>query len=98
MEIPRYIQLDFLMVLIGLALSGISIYVLLNYNEILTNSIPYGLILVLVNLVGGLFLVFGLYEMIKNYVRDNELRDLEAKLERLKLETKLKKKHSTKKK
>ncbi len=83
MEFPKYIQLDFLMVLLGIATIGFSIYSMTFGIEKLNNfhRIIFGTLI----MMGFYFFLLGFYEMIKNYVRDNEIRNLQAELEKERL-------------
>jgi len=85
MEIPRYVQLDFLSVLVGLSFFAGSLYIFI--SRVPASVLPQTLYLVLIiGTIGGLPLfLFGFTEMQRNYEKEQELKELEREIQILEL-------------
>lgn len=79
MDLPKYIQLDFLFVVFGAVTFGFTNYILFMTNRPV--SLMGSLYLTFLIIMGIFFLVFGLKEMFRNYDRDNELQNLRVRKE-----------------
>ncbi len=81
MEIPKYIQLDFLLVLIGLLITSATSYILFIRN---TNT--YGFpVFIMFFCIGIMLFMIGFLEMFDNYRSGKRLTMLKNKVEYLKL-------------
>jgi len=80
MEIPKYIKLDFLMVIMGIGIMAFAVYFLVNKD--IDPFTEKHVIIVLSMFLGGIFLLLGMHEMVKNYNRDSELEDLYCKVKK----------------
>lgn len=88
MEFPRYINLDFLLVILGLIFLGFPIYFLIikplqNFNVLI------GLIMLMFIFVGIVFFLLGFSEMLKNYTRETNIIKLESHVKEIKLKKEL---------
>lgn len=92
MEVPRYIQLDFFMTVLGVLGIIIASYAYLQYYNIFKGNFSLVSGVTVIIILSGLLLSIGMYEMVKNYNRDNELKNLRAKIEKRRLIGKLKNK------
>ncbi len=83
MELPRYIQLDFLFVVLGVILVWFMNYFFFKSEKPISD---FGyLYLIFYGTTGIFFFVFGIHEMMKNYDRDNKLQNLRVKKEEAEL-------------
>ena len=82
-EIPPYVKLDFLLVLLGLLTFGFVIQQ--SFGKEIPLPLPKAIILLTLIFVGATFFIFGLSEMLKNYKRDAELLELKTEIEKIRL-------------
>ncbi len=89
MELPKYIQLDFLFVVLGIIFFGFTNYLFLISEKQL--SVGIVLYLTFLGVVGVFLFGFGIWEMMRNYNRDNKLQNLRVKKEEITLKNDLNK-------
>ena len=88
MDIPRYINLDFLSVILGIIFFGFPIYFLI-IKPLQNFNITIGLIMLMFTFIGIIFFFFGFSEMLRNYTREIKIVKLESQIKEIKLEKEL---------
>ena len=86
-ELPKYIRYDFFMAIIGLFILYFVYTNKLIYDDVYLRPITIKIV--------GLCFIYGVLEMKKNYDIEMELRDLQLRLEKRRLISKLKKSDTT---
>lgn len=100
MEIPKYMKLDFMCVLLGVIIQGVTLYIII-FNIVKPELTAHYFMVSALYLMGSLLFSFGFYHMLNNYNRDNEITNLRAEIDRINLSRilqKLKKNKKLKKK
>ncbi len=77
MNIPKYIQLDFLLTLLGTFLVGFIGYLIFIKNLVDFNLISFFIL-------GAILMGMGLFEMFDNYFREKKSREMECMVSYLK--------------
>jgi len=87
MNIPRYVQLDFLFVVLGIGIIGFPIYLL--FIKGVAEDLTRITVLVIFIGIGLIFFVIGIQEMLRNYSITKKVIDCKAEIEILESKIKL---------
>ena len=81
-DFPRYVRYDFFMAILGLLMFYFSFS-----NENIYNNFFFHWLLII---IGIICFIYGLYQMKKNYIKEQEIEDLRKNKERLEIKEVLK--------